>query len=169
MLEMKLIIFSDTHLDTKRMKYAAEQVSPDIIIHLGDNIDDTSKIREVLPETPFHLIKGNSDAQSAGDTKKVITVDNVKIFMTHGHEYHVKEGLSHLIKRAIEQEADLVLFGHTHGAAIVKEQGVTLMNPGQMQYHKERQRASYGIVTINDGDFECEIVYLPSEQYNEFY
>ena len=169
MLEMKLIIFSDTHLDTKRMKYAVEQVNPDVIIHLGDNIDDTSKIREMLPDTPFYLVKGNVDVQTAGDTEKFITVDNVRIFLTHGHEYHVKEGLSRLQKKAIELEADIMLFGHTHGAAIVEEQGITLMNPGQMQYHKERQRASYGIVTIADGDFKCEIVYLPNELYNEFY
>jgi len=165
---MKLIIFSDTHLDTKRMEYAVKQVNPDVVIHLGDNIDDTVKIREMLYETPFYLIKGNSDVQSAGDTEKFITVDNVKIFLTHGHNYHVKEGLSHLIKRAIELKADLVLFGHTHGAAKVKEQEITFMNPGQMQYHKEKQRASYGVVTLNDGDFKCEIVYLPSEQYKEY-
>jgi len=166
---MKLLIFSDTHFDTRRMEYAVEQVNPDAIIHLGDNIGDTANIREKLPDTPFHLIKGNSDTQTKGDAKKLIFIDNIKIFMTHGHEYHVKEGLSRLLKRAVELEADLVLFGHTHGAAIVEEHGITLMNPGQMQFHKERQRASYGIVTITDGNFECEIVYLPSEQYNEFY
>ena len=165
---MKLLIFSDTHLDTRRMEYALEQESPDVIIHLGDNIDDTSKIREKSPDTPFHLIKGNSDVQAAGDSEKLLSIDSVKIFLTHGHAYHVKEDLSRLIKRAIEQEADLVLFGHTHGAAIVKEQGITLMNPGQMQFHKEKQKASYGIVTIADGEFNCKNVYLPSEQYNEF-
>jgi len=151
------------------MEYAVDQVNPDVIIHLGDNVDDTTKIRENLPDTPFHLIKGNSDTQTKSDTKKLISIDEIKIFLTHGHEYHVKEGLSHLIKRATELEADLVLFGHTHGGAIIKEHGITLMNPGQMQFHKERQRASYGVVTITDGKFDCEIVYLPSEMYNEFY
>jgi putative phosphoesterase len=166
---MKLLIFSDTHFDTRRMEYAVEQVNPDVIIHLGDNIDDIAKIRDKLLETPLHFVKGNVDTQTKGDIEKLIFIDNIKILLTHGHEYHVKEGLSHLIKRATELGADLVLFGHTHGAAIVNEQGITLMNPGQMQFHKERQRASYGVVTITDGKFDCEIVYLPSEMYNEFY
>jgi len=166
---MKLLILSDTHLDTKRMEHAVNQVNPDVIIHLGDNIDDTAKIREKLPDKTFHLVKGNCDTQTKGDAEKLISIGNIKIFLTHGHEYFIKEGLSRLIKRAQELEADLVLFGHTHGAAIVKEQGITLMNPGQMQFHKERQKASYGIVTITDGQFDCEIIYLPSEQYNEFY
>ena len=166
---MKLLIFSDTHLDTRRMDYAVDQVNPDVIIHLGDNIDDIAIIREKLLETPFHLVKGNVDTQTKGDIEKIISIDNIKILLTHGHEHHVKEGLSHLIKRATEMGVDLVLFGHTHGAAIIKEQGITLMNPGQMQFHKERQRASYGVVTITDGKFDCEIVYLPSGMYNEFY
>jgi len=66
------------------------------------------------------------------------------------------------------QDADLVLFGHTHGAAIVKEQGITLMNPGQMEFHKERQKASYGLVTIINNEFNCEIINFPGE-FNEFY
>jgi len=151
------------------MDFAVEQVKPDVFIHLGDNIDDTLKLREKLPDIPFHLVKGNVDVQTVGDSEKVISIDNVKILLTHGHEYHVKEGLSHLVRRAIEVEADLVLFGHTHRAAIVDEQGITLMNPGQMQYHKEGQKASYGIVTTTDCEFVCDIVYLPSEMYNEFY
>ena len=163
---MNLLIFSDTHLDTKRMEYAIKQVNPDVVIHLGDNIDDTTKIREMLPDTPFYLVKGNVDTQTAGDTEKLMIIGTVKIFMTHGNEYHVKEGLSRLLKRAIEQKADLVLFGHTHGAVIVKEEDMTLMNPGQMEEHKQRKRASYGVVTIVDGEIECEIIYLPDDMFD---
>jgi len=151
------------------MEYAVDRVNPDAIVHLGDNIDDTVRIREKLSDIPFHLIKGNIDTQTKGDVEKLISIENIIIFLTHGHEYQVKEGLSRLIKRAQDLGADLVLFGHTHGAAIVEEQGITLMNPGQMQFHKERQKASYGVVTIKDGKFDCETIYLPIELYNEFY
>ena len=166
---IRLLVFSDTHLDTRRMEYAVNQVSPDIIVHLSDTIGDAAKIREKVPYMPFHMVKGNGDIQIAGELEKFITIENVKVFLTHGHKYHVKEGLFYLIRRARELGADLVLFGHTHGAAIVKGEGMTLMNPGQMQFHQERRRASYGIVTIDDGRFECEIVYLPGDLYDEFY
>ena len=49
-----------------------------------------------------------------------------------------------------------------------QEQGITLMNPGQMEFHKERQKASYGLVTIINNEFNCEIINFPGE-FNEFY
>ena len=86
--------------------------------------------------------------------------------LTHGHEHRVKEGLSLLKKHAVELEADIVLFGHTHGTAIVKEEDMILMNPGQMEEHKERKRASYGVITISDREIECEIMYLPDDMFD---
>jgi len=148
------------------MDYAVSQVSPDIIFHLGDNIDDITRICEKMPDMTFHAVKGNCDSQSAGVNEKILTIENIRILMTHGHEHHVKEGLSLLKKHALELEANLVLFGHTHGAAIVKEENITFMNPGQMEEHKERKRASYGIVTIADNTFNCEIVYIPDDKFD---
>ena len=163
---MTLLVFSDTHLNTRRMEYAVSQADPDIIVHLGDNIDDITRICEKMPAMIFHMVKGNCDTHSTGETEKILTVENIKILMTHGHEYHVKEGLSLLKKHAVKLEADLVLFGHTHGAAIVKEVNMTLMNPGQMEEHKERKRASYGVVTIVNREIECEIIYLPDDMFD---
>ena len=163
---MTLLVFSDTHLDTRRMEYVINQADADIIVHLGDNIDDITRICEKMPEMTFHVVKGNCDTHSTGETEKILTVENIKILMTHGHKYHVKEGLSLLKKHAAEHAADLVLFGHTHGAAIVKEEDMTLMNPGQMEEHKERKRASYGVITIVDREIECEIMYLPDDMFD---
>jgi len=145
------------------MIFAIEQNDPDVIIHLGDNIGDAVKIREKFPKQAFHMIKGNCDVNATGDVEKTITIDGIKIYMTHGHRYHVKEGLSYLMKHTQDSDINLTLFGHTHLATITEDKGATLMNPGQMRSHSNRQPASYGIVLISDSRFDCGITYLPDE------
>ena len=165
---MKLLVLSDSHRQIARMKYAVNQTNPDAVIHLGDHISDAIELQKGMPGIPFYMVTGNCDPQSLGKCEMLLTLEGVKILLTHGHEYRVKSSLFSLTERAGELGAGLVLFGHTHGAVIRHEQGITLMNPGQMETHKERQRASYGIVSVTDGKFDCEIVYLPSDMYDEW-
>jgi hypothetical protein len=148
------------------MEYAVRKTGPDAVIHLGDHIGDAKELQRMMPALTFYMAAGNCDPQPPGEDEMLRTIENVRILITHGHKYRVKSGLMPLLGRAEELGADLALFGHTHGALIKQERGVVLMNPGQTERHNERQRASYGIVTAADGNFSCEIVYLPGELYD---
>ncbi|MCL2424782.1 MAG: metallophosphoesterase [Oscillospiraceae bacterium] len=159
----KIIVFSDSHRDTRRMSYVIEKTSPDAVIHLGDCIDDARKIKARFPNITHHMLKGNCDYISYGDDELFISLGELKLFLTHGHGYYVKEDLSRLTLRASELEANLVLFGHTHKACIVEKNGITFMNPGQMEHHFSRRKASYGVVTLSNSDFNCEIIYLAED------
>lgn len=143
------------------MRIAAEQTNPDVILHLGDHISDAHELRRDLPSIPFHMVRGNCDFQAAGVTEQLLTFEGVKIFMTHGHIYGVKNGLDALISRAKSQHAALALYGHTHCAMTKRVRGVWLMNPGQMERHDNTRAASYGVVRVENGSFACAIAYLP--------
>jgi len=148
------------------MEQAIQESSPDIVIHLGDHIDDARRIKAKFSDLTYHMVKGNTDFMTPGDNELLLQFGELKFFMTHGHVYRVKDDLSRLVHRAKEVGVDLALFGHTHNACVIKEHGITFMNPGQLEHHHERRKASYGMVTIEDGSFECNIVYLPGDQYD---
>ena len=157
---MKLLVMSDSHRNIGHMLLAVEQTNPDAILHLGDHIGDAMKLNQRLPNATVYMVKGNCDPSAAGKDTILLPIEGVKILMTHGHIFGVKTGLAALVERAAQQEADLALFGHTHRGLIQNTHGLTLMNPGQMERHDNNRTASYGIVTVADGKFDCEIGYL---------
>jgi len=158
---MKLLVISDTHHKTDLMQYAAAQCKPDAILHLGDHISDAYELRRQFPAAALYAVKGNCDFQLGADTELLLTFEGVNIYMTHGHMFGVKSGLTSLIEGARRVRAGLALYGHTHKAALRQESGLWLMNPGQMERHDSSRAASYGIVNIDGDAFQCDIVCLP--------
>ena len=66
---------------------------------------------------------------------------------SHGHLLQVKYGLQTLKRYAREQNADVMLFGHTHVAYTEYEDSLYIMNPGSISQPR-RGRPSYGIIDI---------------------
>jgi len=154
---MKLLVLSDSHGNIERMIYAVEYTKPDIILHLGDQIMDAVLLQSQFPNTTFHAVKGNCDFNAFGDIELLLTFDGVKVFMTHGHTYRVKNGLAEIIEAGRKKGADIALFGHTHIAMIQQAPGLFIMNPGQLQHNDSYSRASYGVVTVVKDSFECNL------------
>lgn len=61
---------------------------------------------------------------------KVMELEGKRILMTHGHRYGVKSGYLRAVYAAKEQQADILLFGHTHRAECFQEEGLWVLNPG---------------------------------------
>lgn len=108
----KLLILSDSHRNIQNMVEAVEIEKPDMIIHLGDHYRDAMQLAARFPDIPLEAVCGNCDFDRETE-EKVILVENKRIFLCHGHRYHVKSGYLNLQYAAREKEADLVLFGHT--------------------------------------------------------
>ncbi|MCL2079235.1 MAG: metallophosphoesterase [Oscillospiraceae bacterium] len=157
---MKLLVISDSHRNTDHIKYAAAQAKPDIVLHLGDCVGDACELQRYLPDTPVYMVLGNNDYRPGIPNEILLTQENVRIYMTHGHIYRVKAGLQILIEKARQQKADIALFGHTHAALLRQADGIWLMNPGQMMRHDEYFPATYGIIAIENGNFKCDIASL---------
>ena len=164
---MKLLVMSDSHSSLEHMLIATEKTKPDAIVHLGDHINDAKSLKQRFPDIPFYMVIGNMDFGAPGDVELFLTIDGVNILVTHGHIYGVKEGFDRLVERAQGVGADVVLYGHTHQLSLREEQGRTFLCPGQMQHHFSVVPASFGIVNIENGSFQCSIEKLELEAKEE--
>ena len=72
-----------------------------------------------------------------GDDEKVIEIEGVRIFATHGHLYSVKSTLARLAERAKSEGCRIALYGHTHCAREDDIDGVTLINPGNFSRYSK--------------------------------
>lgn len=130
---MKILILSDSHSSLSFMRQCIRKFRPEHVIHLGDHIDDGRAMAEENPHIRFHLLPGNCDSSLIErDQPRVFCypVGGVKLFMTHGHLHGVKSGTDRLIAEAKKAGAAAALYGHTHQAVCVQEDGFWLVNPG---------------------------------------
>ena len=120
----KILVFSDSHNKNEYMNRALEMHrDADMFVHLGDGACDLSRSFPEHYEKPLIFIEGNGEYYGfVGSDRRYRPLqfgfaefEGKKIFMTHGHRYDVKSGLSRLIAAGYEKGADIILFGHTHG------------------------------------------------------
>ena len=115
---MNVLVFSDSHGKQDNIREAmARQISmPYAVIFLGDGLRDLEEID--FGGAQIYSVSGNCDGMLASlmgvPDEQLIVVGGKRIFITHGHKYHVKSVLSPLVLRARELCADIVLYGHTH-------------------------------------------------------
>ncbi len=143
---MKVMILSDSHGGFGAMTRAIEKEGKiDMIIHAGDVVRDAEDLMALYPRQRIVFVRGNNDfwERDAAD-ERFFTFDNVKIFLTHGHNYGVKYSLAKLKKHARDLGADVCIFGHTHSAYNKTENGIIMFNPGSVM-------RSYGILETNGG------------------
>jgi len=148
---MRILVMSDSHGSKKNMFDALEIESPDVILHLGDNIRDCYDIEALHPEVMLRSVKGNCDQGYPGLEMDRFTLEGKKIFMTHGHLFNVKIGKKTLLDSAAASDIDILLFGHTHIPYHNEKDGLLAINPGSIGKEK-----SYAVLEIKNGVVECE-------------
>ena len=146
---MRIAIVSDTHRSDKYINVARNYIkNAEILIHLGDNTDDVEKLTKGF-EGEVYSVSGNCDYGSKMPSEQIIELGDKRIFITHGHNYGVKYSLNNIYYRGKELNADIVLFGHTHEALVLEEDGIIFMNPGSISLPRGTSR-SIGYIEIND-------------------
>jgi len=162
---MKILVVSDTHGDHTTLRMAIEEEAPfDLLLHLGDTVGYEDYIEELAKEKAgctVCMVRGNCDYTGDLPSERVLKLGNTKIFMTHGHKYHVKDGLWYLKSEARKKGCTIALYGHTHVPEI-DEGDVVAINPGSLSQPRQFDRmASYAVLTVeDDGGVEYEIKYL---------
>jgi putative phosphoesterase len=156
---MKILAFSDSHNDINGMIYPLQKETPDVVMHLGDNVDDAIRLEKMFPDICFYMVKGNCDFINM-ESEKIITLDNTSFLITHGHKYSVKSTYERIIKKGKEKEADVILFGHTHIAFCEKQNNIWVINPGSSSALQTRDRnPSYcRLVIDDDAKLLCDII-----------
>ncbi len=153
----KLLVLSDSHGAQDAMRGAVSREAPDYLIHLGDHARDAARLGQEFPELPLVSVPGNCDLPTPDAVlMKLLDFDGVKVFLTHGHRYGVKQGLLRFELAAREAGADVALFGHTHQRYCKEKDGLWLLNPGACG----RWDASCGVVEIQGGRVACRLVEL---------
>ena len=156
MKKLKLLVFSDTHGHESYIERAikAHGEKADALIFLGDGILGANEVFAGYPHIPHVCVRGNCDVYATGEVDEaLVDMGGIKILCMHGHKYSVKSTLVRATYRALEREADMVLFGHTHVPEEKREMGVVLFNPGSLgRGYPER---TYGVVEIVDGEIVC--------------
>ena len=123
-------VISDTHKEVTYIRKAMEKLKAmDMIIHLGDNVEDVKEIEKIFKGTIIN-VRGNCDFSNKTPNERTIVLEGKKLLITHGHKYGVKDNLLKLRYRALELGADLVLYGHTHVSKVDFEEGIFFVNPG---------------------------------------
>ncbi|MBU3145408.1 metallophosphoesterase [Clostridium sp. CF012] len=144
---MRIGVISDTHRNASCIEQLAGKIKAlDMMIHLGDNVDDILIIEKYFKGRIIN-VKGNCDFSTSTPYDRVEDICGKRIFLTHGHRYNVKEGLLKLRYKAIETGADIVLYGHTHIAKIDFEEGVWYINPGSASEPRDGS-PSFAIIDI---------------------
>jgi len=156
---MRMLVLSDSHGNYPLALKAIEKAGRvDRIVHLGDGIEDARIIEEIVG-FPIIKVPGNCDL-SAPEPRELLTVSGgVRILATHGDAYHVKSGLTALHRRAVSQEARVVLYGHTHIALAEEMEGILFVNPGCLRYRWPDP--SCAVVTLRPG--KASALILPVE------
>ena len=126
---------------------AISATEPEMILHLGDYDKDCAAITMQYPQIPLRSVRGNCDYSSSCPVRDEFVIDGKRFLMTHGHQFHVKTGLSTLVWFAKTQGYDIVLFGHTHIQHYSDDQGVILINPGTISTMK----SVYAVLEISNG------------------
>lgn len=152
---MKIVVISDSHGNTLAVeKIVRRYEDADFIIHLGDGEREVGYILSMMPEMSrkFFFLKGNCDY--GGVVEKMhktlvlpLPYDN-QIFAAHGDQFQVKYGVDRIVHEAIENEANIVLYGHTHERFCKYVDGVYVINPGSIACPRDGQRPSYAVISV---------------------
>jgi putative phosphoesterase len=131
---MLLGVISDTHDNLLKINKAVRLFNKKkvgYVFHLGDYVAPFSCALLNKLKCPWQGVFGNNDGEKEGLLKisagKIaipplrITLDNKKITLVHD-----------INTIQIEKEnADIILFGHTHKIEIKKNKNILLLNPGE--------------------------------------
>lgn len=158
---MNILVFSDSHGHSNNMVQAISRQTdtPNAVVFLGDGLRDIAYTS--LGSARLITVCGNCDRSAVftddAPIEQTVILANKKIFITHGHKYFVKSGYDALIEAAVKNDADIVLFGHTHSpcdeylpvesrcCGVVLSKPLFIMNPGSIGNYPY----SWGLVEID--------------------
>lgn len=161
---MEIIVFSDIHgaYETARQVVLLHETA-DVFLFLGDGEKDVFALKDNFPHHTFFAVKGNND-YLIQEKELLLNFCGKRVYMTHGHEkLKVKYGLDLLTEFAEKFKLDLLLYGHTHRAKIIKNQHTIIMNPGAIYQRKNMglsTRPSYGKIILTAEKIVPEILNL---------
>ena len=145
---MSVLVVSDSHGSVENLRRAVELTAPSLVLHLGDGWRDAEQLASRFPGLPVEKVPGNCDFCRGEGAVRLLTIEEKRVMLCHGHTLGVKTGLGILLREAMQRGADAVLFGHTHRPFVDIRRGVVMLNPGSIG---DRFRPTYATLDFSDG------------------
>ncbi len=153
-LHMQIGIISDTH-NLLRPEALTALAGVDRILHAGDvgNPDILTTLAQIAPVT---AIRGNTDTH--GPTALLPATEAIYL---GGHLFYLIHSLDDLDLHPHAAGIACVISGHTHKAAIHRDNGVLYLNSGSAGPRRFNLPITLARITISDGTLHPEIITLP--------
>ncbi|MGI6621690.1 MAG: metallophosphoesterase [Clostridiaceae bacterium] len=154
---MKLfLVISDTHGDIfTAIEIIKKYPQINGIIHLGDYYKDANRLKAQFPGLEFFIVPGNCDFVFDMPSDILLDIEGKRLLLTHGHRYDVKNGLERLEIKAKKENADAVLFGHTHTPYIKYRTRILFVNPGSLYYSRSTGAKTYALLEVSSKGIEA--------------
>ena len=113
---MRVVVFSDSHgnYDVLEKIMERHKGDGDVFIHLGDGEREFELLTYVYNDKKLLFVSGNCDWGTDKPDYDIIKLGGKTIFFTHGARFGVKGDLNIAKLFARKNEADILLYGHTH-------------------------------------------------------
>ena len=159
---MRVLVVSDTHGHLENLERALEETGPvDALMHCGDIEGQEERIRRMI-DGSCYMVAGNNDWGTELRRELVFTLDDYRIFVTHGTAYGVSLGTERILDEALSRGVQIAAFGHTHRPVVEQYNNLYLINPGSLCYPRQLGRKPSYIMMEFDRDHEVhfKICYL---------
>ena len=154
---MRLVVVSDSHgdraiLEQLQAHYQGQTVT---FLHCGD-----SELQATDPLFKQMLVvQGNMDWPDQFPEQVTPQINELSVFMTHGHRYGVNFDLTQLLLAGQAAAANLILYGHTHQLACESHQDVLLLNPGSIAQPRGQFQSlggTYAVIDVTDTHYQVQ-------------
>lgn len=158
----KILVVSDTHGEYRNVVNLIQNMAGlDYMIHLGDHAEDADYISDITGIKVLS-VRGNNDHYSLGvvPERLIFNEGKFRILAVHGHRQAVGFNLTRLSELAMDEDADIVLYGHTHFYSEENHAGIKFLNPGSPSIPRDYDRTKT-VAILNLGQYiEIEKVIL---------
>ena len=147
---IRVAIMADTH-GVLRPEVERILETCDVIVHAGD-FDNQMLYHKLDVSQPLFAVRGNNDRGWSGGLPNVkrFEIGGVKFIMAH-ERVDIPSSL---------QGVQVAVFGHSHMYYQQEISGRLWLNPGSCGYKRFTLPLSMAVMTIEDGTYEVETVWL---------
>lgn len=162
-------IVSDTHFPRfgralpRALEHGLRRAGVVRVLHLGD-MTDLLAVPLFEAIAPFDAVAGNNDGEAIRERfgrRKIMCVEDVRIGMVHGDG---RRGTtrSRAVAAFEQDEADVILFGHSHRPLVAREGRLLIANPGSPTDKRMNPLYSYAILTVDGSSARIDLKFYAS-------
>ena len=149
-------LISDTH-GQLRPRILQLFSGVDLIIHAGD-VGNAAVLRELAAIAPVMAVSGNVDDRQdpALPRERSIPIGSMVVHVSHGDEL----GQPTPERLLAKYQADVIVYGHTHRALVLRDGNRLVVNPGAAGPRRFQSTPGIARLVVQDSVAEVELIAL---------